>query len=101
MGDASYSEISSLAAQRIIIGHRAPWPAVIHGQKPNSPWPHLAGEAQSREWVLNAPCEVHIQRCGEKIRALLKERPLLRKENLEALVHEILRLVGFKLAEIR
>src|ERR1041384_6577167 len=60
----------------------------------------LAVEAHAILRVGNAASEVEIDRRIEEICAFLKERPLLRKENLKSLIDQILRLVRFQLAKI-
>src|SRR5260370_4667605 len=75
--------------------------AVINGKQDDSIRTQLARELQPGKWGRNAGREIKVHGSAKEARALLEERALFREENLEALVHGVLRLVTFKLAEIR
>ena len=98
----AHGEVGALAPQRIIIRHHAPQALIVNRQQSQPPLlAQFSGQADAVLRISYAAREVKIDGRVEKIRALLKKRPLLRKEDLKPLVHRVLRLIALQLPEVR
>ncbi len=84
-----------------VVRRRATRRAVVHRETTHCPATQLAGEASTETGIDDAPREKQVDRRLEVARVLGEERSLLREEDLEALVHRHLRIVGLDLAEVR
>ena len=89
--------ILELGARRIRLLARR---AVVDHQRARRPLPVLAGHPRAELRIPHPPREEQRQRRVEEVGVLEEERPLLREEDLEALVDRHLRLVGLDLAEV-
>ena len=89
------SSNSGLAGSAVVAGR-----AIVDHQRARRPLAVLAGHPRAELRVPHPPRKEQRQRRGEEVGVLEEERPLLREEDLEALVDGHLRLVGLDLAEV-
>src|SRR4029077_4727710 len=75
--------------------------AVITRENSNCPRTGLARQAQAKFWMSDIASKDQVDRAGEVVAVLQKERPLLGEEHRKSLVNGDLRLVRFDLAEVR
>ena len=99
--DAANSKECALARQGIVPRHLLSGSGIVRHQHAQRPWTILAGQPHAESWVLNAPGEDQVDGGHEVVRIFQEERALLGKENLKALIHRDLRLIGLDLTEIR
>ena len=99
--DAANSKECALARQGIVPRHLLSGSGIVRHQHAQRPWTILAGQTHAQSRVLNAPGEDQVDGSHEVVRIFQEERTLLGKENLKALIHRDLRLIGLDLTEIR
>ncbi len=90
-----------MAGQGIVWSHALARRLVIREKHSQCPRSELPGEPYAVFRVGNAARKHKVDGRFEKAGILQKERPLLREENLEALVHGDLRLVRLYLRKVR
>ncbi len=93
--------LALLAEQGIVVRDRQAWGAIVRVECPDRVFPRLSREARSQLRVHDAAAEEQVDRRLEVAGVLQEERPPLRKEDLETLVHRHLGLVRLHLAEVR
>src|SRR5207247_8312974 len=99
--DAQSTEEGGLSKERFAGGGDLARRTVVDDQRADSITARFSGQLQTAVRIRDASCEKKLQRRLEVVGVLDKERPLFGKENLEAPIHRLLRLVGLDLAEVR
>ncbi len=99
--EPEYAVVCAISGKRICINHVLPRCAIIRYKCADGPASYFARQAAAPQRINHPPRKHQIQRRGKITGVLLKEGPLFRKENFEALVHRDLRIIGFDLPEIR
>src|SRR5581483_9518392 len=105
--DATYSEVSAFPGKRAVVGNHQARRTVVGDEETEIPRALFSREARTEGRIGNTPREQHLGQIEDSnagiakiIRVLQEEWALFRKENLEALIDKILRLIGFDLSEV-